>query len=577
MWRMVTYGTLAVALVVPPAHAEAGVDLLLLVDRSASTRGASALFDTVMNVTAELLARSAASSHLSHRLAIVSFGSAVRVDLPFTPVEHDRERARRAIASIPAANLGRTNVVAAFRTSRDLFASLSRDPLRRRAIVLITDGVPYVVPNGAHCDACDVRHVVESSFAGTTIDILLLSDNRQPGIPAGLWETVAPNRVHEMHRDRVTAVRTIHAVLATILGQPSAESHTTTTDDETAEVLVVPPYLDVIVFDILSQNAPVEQVAIYAPDALRPLDRARSGIDEVRLGNTLSSVTIRRPAPGAWMFRVPERRVQVKVFSQQFFPRGTLVKPLAADPPRQHDDVEIAYRVIDSTGAPLRELAEYPLSLTLSLIAPDGKHVATDMKRRSDLGPATFGAAAPATCRLAGRYWTSVQIATRDLGRKEVVIFHDQWSGFMVTPARRIDCHPLPFRTQAVALAIRTPPVMISVECPDEFLRAVDLPLQPWIRSDLYRDGHLLRNAVTFRQRSTTLEGRIDTAAKPGAYRLHLAVDRARVPAAFNVRFVPADVGFERTASATWFVAIAATTAIVMAALLCLLARSRAG
>jgi hypothetical protein len=572
----VAYGTLAVALLVPPAHAEAGVDLLLLVDRSASTRGASALFDTVMNVTAELLARSAASSHLSHRLAIVSFGSAVRIDLPFTPVD-DRERVRRVIASIPAANLGRTDVAAAFRTSRDLFASLSRDPLRRRAIVLITDGVPYVVPNGAHCDACDVRHVVESSFAATTIDILLLSDNRQPGIPAGLWQTVAPNRVHEMHRDRVTAVRTVHAVLATILGQPSAESHTTTTDDETAEVLVVPPYLDVIVFDIVSQNAPVEQVAIYAPDALRPLDRDRAGIDEVRLGDTLSSVTIRRPAPGAWMFRVPERRVHVNVFSQQFFPRGTLVKPLAADPPRQHDDVEIAYRIMDSEGAPLRELAEYPLSLSLSLVAPDGKSVATAMKRRSDLGPATFAATMPATCRLAGRHWTDVQIATRDLGRNEVVIFHDQWSGFMVTPAQRIDCHARPFRTQVAALGIRTPPVTISLECPDELLRAVDRSLQTWIRSDLYRDEQLLRDGVMFHRRGTTLEGRIDTATKPGAYRLHLAVDRARVPAAFNVRIVPPDVVFERKAYATWLIAIAAATAIVMAALIYLLARPRAG
>lgn len=372
---------------------------------------------------------------------------------------------------------------------------------------------------------------------------------------------------------RVTAVRTMHSVLGAILRQPSAESETTTINAAAAEVLVVPPYVDVIVFDIVSHNTPVDQLAIYAPDALRPLDRNSSGIDEVRLGDTLSTVTIRRPAPGPWMFRVPDARVHVKVFSQQFFPRGTLVKPRSADPPRQHDDVEIAYRVVDGEGAPLRESAEYPLSLSLSLIAPDGKRVAVDMKRRSDLGPATFAATTPATCRLAGRHWTDVQIATRDLGRREVVIFHDQWSGFTVTPARLIECHPSPPRMQASALGIQTPAVTISVECPNEFLGAVDRSPQPWIRSDLYRDEQLLRDGVTFRKRGTALEGRIDTATKPGAYRLHLGVDRAHVPSKFNVRFVPTDVVFKRTAYATWLIAVATVTA----ALICVLTHSRGG
>jgi hypothetical protein len=577
VWRFFACGIVALALFAPALHAESGIDLLVLVDRSASTSGSSPLFGDIQRIAAELLAQSAASSHLNHRLAIVSFGSVARVDLPFAAAYDERERIRRTIVSIPTSTLGRTNVVAAFDTARELFASLPRDALRKQAILLVTDGMPYGAA-GTRCDTCNLQRIFEKSFAATTIDVLLLDGSRRAGVPPGLWQAVAGQRIYELHRDRATAVGAVHSVVAALLGHPAAESRTMTINAEAAQVLVVPPYLDVIVFDIVSSEPTAERVAIYAPDALRPLDREISGIDEVRVGDTLSTITIHRPAAGQWMFLVPQRSVLVKVFAQQFFPRGILLQPAAAEPPRQHDLVVVAYRAVDGDGASLHELPDYPLALSLSLIAPDRERIPTEFVRRDDLGPATFAAATAVPCDRAGRYSVDVRISTRDISRKDVLIYHDQWSGFVVAAAQRIECRPRAHTTHAAALGIWTPPLEIAIECRDERLRVVDFqsPRDPsqrqWIHSTLYCDGHLLRDDVAFRSRGPLWETAIPMTAKPGAYRLHLSADRSQLPAGANVRFMPADIVFARTASVAQAFGMAVVIATFLAVLICVLA-----
>jgi len=65
---------------------------------------------------------------------------------------------------------------------------------------------------------------------------------------------------------------------------------------------------------------------------------------------------VRRPRAGAWTFTKSDPTARVRVLSQQFFPRGTLVEPTAARPVSQHAKVTIGYRLDDDAGRPLREL-----------------------------------------------------------------------------------------------------------------------------------------------------------------------------------------------------------------------------
>jgi len=572
--RFVVPTLLALILVSRAVYADAGVDLLVLIDRSASTRDSAGISSTVSIVAAELLAHSATTSHLMHRLALVSFGTTVRIDLPFTVVARDHEGIRRVIDATARTHLGRTNLVGAFETSRDLLASLPDDPLRRRAVVLVTDGIPNGRPAGGRCVSCELLRMTAADLGPATIDVFLLN-GIHGGVPRGLWQSVSHNRVHALQRNRITAVRAIHSVFTTILGAPSRESDTTTAASESAEVLVVAPYLDVVVFDIVSRSKPTGRVDIYAPDTLWPLNDSSAGVERVHLGDTLVAVTVHRPAPGQWLFRVPAGRLHVKIFSQQFFARGMLLYPSVGTAPRQHDEVGIAYRLVDSNGTPMLELPEYPLSLSLMLVTPAGAHVPTAMVRVRASAPATFIVAHSIACHRAGRYWTDVRITTRNINGRELAIFHDHWSGFTVTPAERIDCRVRAFRTSTVAMGMWTWPTRIAIDCRDEARRRVDWysldtgPAPQWLRLAVYREDHLTPNRAAFHVRNGVLEAHIEGAAAPGRYRLHLSAERALLPETYNVCFTPADVAFEQTPPVTWI----AIAIFISAAAACLLVR----
>src|ERR1700688_4315041 len=168
-----------------PGPPGAGLDLVLLVDRSASMSGPGRLApsdphglrDLLLGVTLELVARSAEANRVSHRLGVVSFGSVPRIDLPLYEVRpRDLGPVGRELPAGPSGSLGHTNFLAAFVAAGKLFRALPANPERRRAVVLITDGIPCVPGLDPADQGRKLRAFVATNFSGpeTAVEVVIL-------------------------------------------------------------------------------------------------------------------------------------------------------------------------------------------------------------------------------------------------------------------------------------------------------------------------------------------------------------------------------------------------------------------
>lgn len=529
----------AVSLVCARMHAGdpagAGLDLIVMIDRSRSMAGERV--ELLPALAAELVAHNAEANRVTHRLGVVSFGPDARIDLPLTPIRGTG--VRRFMRRAPHEARGHTDVLAAFETAARLFGALPPDPARRRAVVVVTDGVPYVPERDAGEYGRKLREFVAANLARATIDVLLV--RRGDAREDGLWRALSSSRVHDAagrHEDKLAA---LHRVVAALVGTRAAASRSAAR----AEIVILPPYLDFVVFDIF-RGVRAGEIEVLPPGASRPLNEAMDGVELVRMGDVMTTVVVNRPAPGTWTFRASRPEARVRVFAQEFFPRGTLVVPSTAAALRQHDRVAVAYRVVDSNGQPLTEIAGYPLSLDLELMTPSGARIVSRMARRPDLGPAIFAAATESECGVPGRYWTEVRIATRDAAQRQVDVFRDRWSGFFVAGAMLVDCRHTPRPIQPI---VWSRSVRLRVECRDPSGRAQDIvPPEPdAFRASLRRNGRPVASTlrVAFAGRGA-FAGSLRGAGYPGSYTMTLAVDRSRLRGPYNVRILPPEVSFTR-------------------------------
>lgn len=417
-----------------------GLDLAVLVDSSGSMarhRGNEVL---LLRMTADLLARNAEATRVEHRMAVVRFGSSASVDVPFTPARSIRPR----LNAMQYQDRGETNVLAAFAEAEKLFRSLPASSERRRAIVLLTDGVPYVRGVDMPSYRANLRRFAAAHFAeaGVTIDVLLI-DSRYDV----MWRQLA--RVEPVGGTSDQLLASAHGVVARLAGTQTAES-ARAKNNRAIDTLTVPPYLDVIVFDILRLSAGVT-VEIFPPGSAAPIRPGAGGIESIPLGDVLTTMVVPRPKPGEWVIRKSHQDARVRILSQQFFPRGLLLRPAPTDSLRQCDRVPIAYRVLDGSGRPFEELPDYGLALDLTVAMPGGGSTAIAMERDPSLGVLAFRSAQDMECDLAGRYWTDVRITTVAADGHRLDVFRDRWSGFSVVAGPRKYCTGRVMGMQAVA------------------------------------------------------------------------------------------------------------------------------
>jgi hypothetical protein len=431
------------------AAADAGLDLALILDRSTSMARRSRSQDELLRMTLDLLARNAAANRVDHRLAVIGFGSSASVDVPFVAVRRDNlAEVRQRIDAVHYEDRGDTNVLDAFTVAESLFRALPRSPERRRAILLLTDGVPYVRDASMSAYRLRLQEFVTRHVAGDgiTIDVLLL-DARD----SALWSALA--RVERVGSMPEQLLPQAHGVIARLVGTRTAESAPEKTNPA-VDTLIVPPYLDIIVFDIFraSRDAAIE---IIPPGSTRAIRAGEDGIESIPVGDVLATLVVPHPAPGEWSIRKSHKDARVRVLSQQFFPRGVLLRPGETETQRRCSRVALAYRVLDGDGNPLEELRGYALALELTLAKPDHGSSVVAMERDASLGASGFRSAQDPLCEHAGRYWTDVRVTTTDAKGHRLEIFRDRWSGFSVAPSTSADCKAALATTTALATSSR--------------------------------------------------------------------------------------------------------------------------
>lgn len=403
------------------ASAAPGLDLALLIDRSTSMAHRSRRDDALLGMTVDLLARNAGSNRVDHRIAVIEFGSSARVELPFTSA-----RRGKRLPHLHYKDLGETNVLAAFVLAEKLFHALPADPSRRRAIVLLTDGIMFIRGSDPIQARDDVRRFAATHLPrdGITLSVLLLDTRNQT-----MWSSLG--HVEPVARGSDQLLAAAHETVTRLAGTQTAASAPSKANPS-MDTLVVPPYLEIIVFDIFrgSRDASVE---IFPPASAHPIRAGVNGIESLPAGDVLATFVVPHPQPGAWTIRKTHPRARVRVLSQQFFPRGILEQPAETETVPPCHRIPLVYRVLDDRGHPLNELREYALSLDVALATPGGTTSTIEMRRDVRLGAGGFRSTTDPLCQSAGRYWTDVRITAIDANGHRIEIFRDRWSGFSVT------------------------------------------------------------------------------------------------------------------------------------------------
>jgi len=418
------------------ASASPGLDIVLVADRSTSMAHRSGHQDALLRMTLDLLARNAEANRVTHRLAVIGFGSSATVELPFTLADRNDATLRRRLDALRYTDRGDTDVIAAFSLAEQLFHTLPRDPERRRAIVLLSDGFAFVHGVNANAYRASLRTFAATHLVrdGVTIDVLLLDPRNR-----AMWSELARVTLAGAAPDQL--LPQAHNVIARLAGTRTAESSPAKTNPA-IDTLVVPPYLEIVVFDIFraARNASVE---IFPPRSSTPIRAGTNGIMSLSVGDVLATLVVPHPTPGEWTIRKSRPDARVRVLSQQFFPRGALLRPAETETLRCRTRVPLAYRVLDEHGKPLQEIRDYALTLEVTLAGPDGSSSTVAMEREPSLGASGFRSTKDPLCEIAGRYWTDVRITALDAKGYRLEVFRDRWSGFSISPA---GCAPSPIQ-----------------------------------------------------------------------------------------------------------------------------------
>ncbi len=532
---------------------------MVLVDRSESMRSVRHLSPLFVRMALDLVARNATVNRVDHRIAVVGFGSTARVEVPFVRYD-DRElpRLRRQFEQ-PSANLGDTNFVSALTTASRLFDALPADPQRRRSVILFTDGKPYAHGSSSNTGRAGLRELIATSLEARRIPLTVLLLDRDVN---SMWRTLAAT-VQVTGREPDQMLARSHAAITELVGTRRVEA-VSGTGPEGADGLIVPPYLEMIVFDVF-RGSPDAAVELIPPAGAAPIGNGSNDVEAIGTGGIMTTYVVPRPRPGQWTIRKSHRDARVRIVSQQFFPRGILIQP-AAETLRQHDRVQLTYRLLDGARQPLREIAGYALTLEVAIADPAGMRKHLQMTRAADHGLGVFRSIEDVECALSGRYWTDVKVTTRDAAGRQLDVFHDRWSGFSVSPAQRVDCH---VRASGATAWL---PLDAEVACYDAAARTMELSAMvtgsqaDLFRATLWRNGQVSAAALDLGlSERGALRGRLRGANRSGSYRLRLIADRTRLRSAYNIRFVPAEITFTRHGSLEWLAASSVLVLLVAA------------
>lgn len=403
----------------PPSYT--GMDIVFLVDQSGSMGGAAfglsgrtgtdplgLRFEAVRYALDTLgQYRVNIAPDLSTRMAVVSFGDATELTLPWTelaPTPEVWERTRDRLLDTLSVdrfgrrNLGDTNFRAAFSSAEALFAELGSDPARLRVIILLTDGAPCVSVGELAFDCAslgaqqsfmqDLIGQVGGAFqqADELIYVMALDDTGTIWpVWSDEWSAIAgqPDRATVLNTNQEIGVR-FREILSELIGilRP-ADSAAITQLTPGANRVFVPPYHRLVRVSLFKADLAPGVLSVQQPDG-QPLDRASITVDGA--DRAIEVWTIPNPQPGDWVFTVGSTADQMSVYLE-IVPLDVTAAFASGDVPL-FTTVPFSMTLITPTGDPLPRYPAFPLTVTAALTAPDGTITDLPLTAQAD---GTFG------------------------------------------------------------------------------------------------------------------------------------------------------------------------------------------
>jgi hypothetical protein len=450
------------------AHADdggeyTGLDILFLVDQSGSMggEGAGGLDHPVPNDPLGL--RFYATSYamrwlgadrlqvhedVTFRMAVVHFGSRTQVetfpsasgsghwqeiapgsDEEWVPLRSELEDVLEA-GEFERSNLGNTNHLVAFRAAEQVFGELPEDSSRRRAIVVLTDGQPYVDTDGftvaGHLRS--VQEYVENNFSypDYTVYTVAMNDSRDNYWPRtqSYWEDITDGRANKVTTNDDVGTRFREILLELTEGFPTGVSVV----DEVIVPgdVVVPPYLESVAFTFFMSNPGEQPVVTVDGEVLEP----RGDVTFEGSGGPIQTIRVLSPDPGLWNVAVDPPDTGVDISMRWIVAQGRLDSPQGAQP--QYIPLDIQYSIIDALGQPLQEYEDprYRLRVTAQVEAA-GQIWPIELEQQPS--NTYLGEFTPVET---GQHKIHVYAESQDINGNQVVVYDaDIGDGFIVEPA----------------------------------------------------------------------------------------------------------------------------------------------
>jgi hypothetical protein len=543
-----------------------GFDLVIIVDQSASMTGVHGAGSDWLGVrndmvkrTFELLITDGVLNNVTHRFGVISFGNDVRIDLPLIQITPDSvAKLRRMLeASLSNQSMGGTHFLAAFEAAKKMFITGPVAEPGKRVIVFITDGAADIDRIKLSSYMMRLRKLVESSFPYPEfqIHVVALSNPKSDywKTDGTFWKKLSHNNTIKLKEDREEIFRALNKVINDIIGTPAGHIPPNMYDN-----VVIPPYLESLVFEIFRSNPEVE-VSVFPEGNREYRSMELESITFSTIGKNILTINIKNPKPGKWKISKSDKNAVVHIFAQRFFPRGRLLFPKPDEAIKQFEKIVVKYRVEDYDQNPIEKLPGYPLSLELSLVKPDGSRVVMEMQKSSDATEkSVFITTGEIECDLPGTYKTEVIIFTKDLKNRQVKLFRDQWSKFEVKKANLIQgilISPKPFENipPFETLIFNTKPLVFKFKFVDEEGEALNLPV--FLESS-YKNilnvyavkGNKEKSVhMTFSFSNGLLICKLQGLKSLGKHHLKFRPNNDVVPPNYTVRMSPADFYFERS------------------------------
>lgn len=308
-----------------------------------------------------------------YHVAVVDFGDRADVRLPWTtiaPANKEDQEALESALTLKLApfegNLGNTNVLAGFEAARDLFAQRStvRDNCPRRAVFLITDGMPYVKPaeEGGYFSIVQhmaaVKTLVQGELADMGVQTWVTAINDSTD---NYWPRMEP-----YWKDILSIFPEGEEPLAWKVNTEDETSERTSRlmnelADRVYEVVqigtrCVPPYLQEIMLTFYKRNLSEH---LDVSDAIGPLTPSRSDVQVEVSGydEPIETLRVQQPLPGQWEINTTAPRADVLIQLDKLPANGLLFEPVGRDAIQYVQDT-VKLRIADAQGNPLPEYTD---------------------------------------------------------------------------------------------------------------------------------------------------------------------------------------------------------------------------